>query len=586
MKKIESYLGIIIVLIVLVAYFGYGLDINYGQWLKTKEIDQFKLGFDLIDKTNEVGITHVHETNHIHPIFENIDSILRGIGASVAVVDPEGQGWYDIYLTTQKIGGLNHYYHNNRNGTFTEIAEKLHIADVNQVWPSFRSVFFDYDRDGKKDLLLLSYAPRLFHNEGKKGFVEVKNIGIKGGSYYAGINMIELNNQGYLDLILAPHLNADVYYNPKSTLVSPDNFYDAKNGAKVQFYKNLGNGKFFLKEDGEKKFPHLGWGHAVGVFDIRGTGNRDVWFAQDYSSDKVYQNNGKGFFKDTSAEIVKHGFGHNGMSVDFADVDNDEHPLIFSSQIFEKAFKIAGNNLWKWREGNYYEQQARDRGGQKCGWAWGAKFIDFDNDGFLDLIVMNGFISNNPQKNYWYPSAVIDASAKFIAEDSRHFLKIGDRSWAGYQRSCLFYNNHKGRFLNVISKTGMNDDLLDGRGVAAIDFLNNGSSSLIIANQNAEARFYLNQQKNNNKWIGFKFKGTKSNIDGWGTIVKIYLKDKVITRELEPLNGYASQGEDRVLIGLGENPEIKKIEIKWPSGIIQTLSTLSLGSYHEIIESR
>lgn len=588
MKYFKNYFGIIITAFLCIAYFGYKAKINFNEKNKAKEYEKIQLTFELTDITKKAGIFHVHKTSHIHKKFENVNSWVASTGASLAVVDPTGEGWYDIYLTTQEIGGLNHYYKNNRDGTFTEIAEKLNIANVNQVWPTYRPIFFDYDRDGKKDLLLLSYKPRLFHNEGEKGYVEVYQNGILNGTFYGGANMVQLNNKGNLDLIVSPFINEDAYYNPKTTVIMPDNFSNSTNGSPIQFYNNQGNGKFLLDTTNEKKLSHIGWGHSVGVFDIRGIGHKDIWFPEDYSTEKIYFNNKKNIFEDISEELMQfsYGFGRNGMSIDFADVDNDGHPLIFVSHIFEPYYKIAGNNLWKWREGTHFEQQAEKRGVLKCGWAWGARFVDFDNDGYLDLIVVNGYISKNPNKTYWYMTAVLDASGSFILKDSVNWPKMDDSSIAGYQRSCLFYNNHKGEFIDVASKTDLKNDLLDGRGVVPIDIMNNGSPGLVVANQNGEAKLYLNQQKNNNKWIGFTFKGIKSNIDGWGAVVKVYLRDnKIITRELEPLNGHGAQGEDRILIGLGEKPEIRQIQIYWPSGIIQTLPALPLNHYHKITES-
>lgn len=582
---LKNYLGIIITILLLLGYFVFQVDVNFRKKKKQKEAETIQLPFSLEDITKTAGINHLHETSHIHAKYNNVNSWIASLGASVSVVDPTGEGWYDIYLTTQKIGGNNHYYKNNRNGTFTEIGEKLHIANVNQVWPTYRSIFFDYDRDGKKDLLLLSYSPRLFHNEGSKGFVEVKNE-LFVGTYYGGANMVELSNRGHLDLILSPYLNEDAYYNPKSTIIMPDNFSDSTNGTEIQFYNNLGNGKFSLDKSNEKKLAHIGWGHALGVFDIRSSGHKDIWFPEDYSTEKVYFNDGKDTFQDITKNLLQHsyGFGRNGMSVDFADVDNDGRPLIFVSHIFQPSHKLAGNNLWKWMEGTHFEQQAEERGVQECGWNWGARFVDFDNDSFLDLIVVNGYISKNKSKNYWYTTTVLDASGSFIMKDSLNWPKMTDASLAGYQRSCLFYNTHDGSFIDIAGRTDLKDNLLDGRGVVPIDFMNNGSPGLIIANQNGEARFYKTIQKNSNKWIGFKFTGTKSNIDGWGTVVKIHLKDKIITRELEPLNGHASQSEDRLLIGLGKNPVILKIEVKWPSETTQVLTGLDFNKYHSLVE--
>ncbi|MBK7891835.1 MAG: ASPIC/UnbV domain-containing protein [Bdellovibrionales bacterium] len=124
-------------------------------------------------------------------------------------------------------------------------------------------------------------------------------------------------------------------------------------------------------------------------------------------------------------------------------------------------------------------------------------------------------------------------------------------------------------FENIALDMDLDRELFDGRGLASIDYLNSGSPSLVVSNQKAAAKFYRNEQLNRNAWIGFSFVGRKSNIGGWGVRVTIDLGDRKITRELEPLNGYASLGEDRLLIGLGVEPKIREIEVIWPSGIRQ-----------------
>lgn len=587
-KNLKRFTGIFFTLFILLAVYFFHFTLNLG---KNNLDSKSSLAFELIDMTTQVGINHTHETDHIHPQFANVAPWFKGMGASVAVVDPDDSGWYDIYLTTQKIGGLNHYYKNNRDGTFKEMAQELHISDVNNPYPGYRAIFVDLDNDGLKDLILLSFKSRVFHNTGKNGYSEIDNHGIDAGIYYGGANLVELNNSGRLELILSPYLYADLYYKPQTTLVNPDNFFEAKNGSPKKFYRNLGNGKFDSPPHFLDDLQHIGWGHSVGVFDIRGTGKKDIWFPEDFGMEKVFFNSDNKNFKAVGDRLLQrtYGFGRNGMNVEIADVDNDNHPLVFVSHVYEKQQKVAGNNLWKWKKGDQFENLASTRGVQDCGWAWGAKFIDFDNSSYLDLIVMNGFISANPKKSYWYSLSVLDSAGAFLIRDSKNWPGMKDSSLSGFQKSCLFLNDKKGKFVDVADKTPLLNQLQDKRGVATIDFKNTGSPSLIIANQNGKAVFLETIQKNKNQWIGFKFRGTKSNRDGWGAKVVIEFKDKIndkrLTRELEPLNSYSAQSEDRLLIGLGERPLIKSIAIEWPSGIKQYITQFHLNQYNLVVEN-
>jgi hypothetical protein len=584
--NIRKYLGIIFTITFLILVYVFKFTLNFNKNFTEANEKEIKLSFELKEVSKEIGINHVHENSKIAKELSNIAPYITYVGASVSIVDLDNSGWYDIYLTTQKIGGKNHYYKNNRNGTFREIADELHISNVNFPYPSYRSIFVDLDKDGKKDLILLSYHPRIFKNTGANGFVEIKNPGIGAGGFYGGANMVELNQPGKLELLLSPYAVNDIYYHPDTNKISPDNFYHSTNGTSKSFYRNLGNGHFDSPKNFLNDLQHVGWGHSISIFDIRNSGKKDIWFPEDYGIDQAYTNIDNHHFSEMTkkAELDKITFGRNGMNAELGDVDNDNQPLIFVSHIFEDYNKLAGNNLFKWRSDNHFDQAAIKRGVQNCGWAWGAKFIDFDNSTFLDLIVNNSMISANPKKSYWYSISVLDALSAALVSDSKNWPAMNDTSLGGYQKSCLYLNDRKGNFVDVASKTPLNAEQFDRRGIATIDFKNNGSPSLVIANQKGRSLFFENTQKNKNQWIGFKFKGTKSNIDGWGAKVIIELEDKKITRELEPLNSYSAQSEDRLLIGLGENPKIKSIVVWWPSQIRQNVVNFKINQYNNVVE--
>ena len=134
MLLLKKYFGIIFTLIILVAYFGYNFTISAKKRNNSELLNDITLTFNLRDITTSSKLIHKHETSNIHPLFDNVNSWVRSLGASIAVVDPSNEGWYDIYIATQKIGGKNQYFKNNRNGTFTEIGDKLKIANVNSPY--------------------------------------------------------------------------------------------------------------------------------------------------------------------------------------------------------------------------------------------------------------------------------------------------------------------------------------------------------------------------------------------------------------------------------------------------------------------
>lgn len=584
MKNFKKYIGVFVTVLFLIIYFGYNFKINFKKKHNTELANKIALNFELKDITQSSKIDFKHEVSPLSKSFENIAPWLNAVGSSISLVDLKGDGWYDVYFTNLKIGSKNKYFRNNHDGTFTEIADELKISNVNLPSPSYRSIFIDINNDGFKDLILLSFTPKVFKNIKNKFFEEILDHGIQSGTFYGGVNLAELDRDGKLYLIISPYLNQNLWESQNTINIMPDNFSDSTNGVPIQIYRIGKDFKFESDHDKLNQLNHIGWGHSIGIFDIRNSGYKDIWFPKDYSTEKLFIRESDGYHDISNLLLQKnYGFGRNGMSIDFGDVDNDGKPLAFISHIFEPYHKLSGNNLWKWKDQKHFEQIADERGVQECSWAWGAKFVDFDNDSFLDLIVVNGFISNSSQKNYWYTTSVLDSSSSFIMKDSKNWPKMNDSSLAGYQSKCLFYN-YKGNFLDIAHRTDLVQNKLDGRGVISFDILNNGSPGIAIVNQKDIAKIYINNQKNKNFWIGFKFKGTKSNIDGWGSKVIIYLKDKTLTRELEPLNGHASQSEDRLLIGLGPNPQIKKIEVQWPSGKIDLISDYKVNRYQTIIE--
>ena len=174
-----------------------------------------------------------------------------------------------------------------------------------------------------------------------------------------------------------------------------------------------------------------------------------------------------------------------------------------------------------------------------------------------------------------------------VTQDVVNWPPIGDASLGGYQNACVFYNDGKGRFENVVRSTGMGNDLSDERGIALIDFKNNGSQSLAIANQNQVMKFYEVIQRNDNRWIGFKLVGTKSNRDAFGAFMRVTMTDgSKLSRQLQTMNTYGSQSDSRLHFGLGIKSTIQSIFLRWPSGNVQEFSGdhFALNKYHLVTE--
>jgi hypothetical protein len=554
------------------------------------------LPFALTEASQRTGVVNTHQLfvpapslAHIAPWMNHI-----GMGAGAAVADFDGDGWPDIYLTNSAVGSRNRLFRNNHDGTFTDVAERAGVADVNRKAGSIRALFFDYDNDGHKDLLITTtYCPMLFHNNGDGTFTDVT---AKSGLDYCGftpaVNVVDYDNDGFLDIILGGYYKPVDLSRPDTLDFMPTNWFGSDNGGPIVVYHNNGNGTF-TRVPGNLGITSRGWNLAIGVYDLRGTGRPDLYFATDYGLDQVYFNDGNGHFSDHTREL-RGTFSRHGMSADAADVDNDGQAEIFVTHIYHPGKVVDQNVVWKVDAAGHFRNVSTERGIDRCGWSWAGKFVDLKNDGWLDIVVSNGFLSADPNTDFWdFAQAYDRASNGMLLDrvgamfaDASHWPNIGKASMAGYEKKCVYYNR-AGRFEEVVDKTGMADDRSDGRALAVIDYRNDGSQSLVEANVGQPARFYANRQLNKNRWIGFELIGTRSNRDSFGAEATLVLEDgRTMTRQLEPANAHLSQSDPRLHFGLGPAPTIKSVRVRWPSGaeLVIPGRELALDRYHALKE--
>lgn len=544
------------------------------------------LGFRLVESAKAAGLVNVHEKLPPPPAFKNVAPWITAIGAHVAVVDFDGDGWMDVFVTNSKPGAPNKLFRNNHDGTFTDVAAKAGLAQANGPGGNWGgALFFDYDDDGHPDLVLFSYfCAKLLRNDGGGTFSDVTK---KAGFDYCGnsfaANVIDYDGDGKLDLVIGDYFKPVDFYHPSTTKIMQNSFVDANNGGPIRVFRNDGHGH--LREvPGALGFKSRGWTQAIGVYDLRGTGRPDIWFATDFGADQVYYNQGHGRFADASRG-VQHRFSRDGMSAEIADVDDDGHPVAYVSNIFEPGYRAGENVMWKWLAGDRFENVGALRGVDRCGWSWGAKFVDLNNDGKLDLVVANGYISANPKKSYWFSAGTISSASKSVMEDAALWPPIKDASMSGYQRKCVFVNEG-GKFEDVTEAAGLGQDLSDGRGVASIDASNDGRMSVLIANAGQPLKFYRDEQSGVRHWIGFRLVGARSNRGGFGARVTLRAAGRTMTREVEPLNGFMSQSDPRLHFGLGESGKVDGAVVRWPSGLVETVKDLSADRYHVLVEGQ
>jgi enediyne biosynthesis protein E4 len=538
-----------------------------------------RYGFSLQEVSRAAGIDFVHQAPVLDSKLDGIMPEVASMGASVSIVDYNRDGWPDIYVTNSAIGSKNHLYRNNHDGTFTDVAEQLGIADVNQpgTGVSMGAVWGDYDNDGYEDLFLIKWGrPELFHNDHGEHFTRVTDqAGLPPWINANTAVWFDYDHDGKLDLFVGGYYPEDVnLWHLHNTRMMPNSFEYADNGGRKYLFHNLGNGHF-EEVSAKVGISSRRWALACAAADLSGTGYPDLFIANDYGVSELYIND-HGHFHEAGKETGVGFAPKSGMNVSFGDIFDQGKFSIYVSNISEEDVLIQGNNLWVPEAGPAlkYVNMARDLGVELGGWSFGAQFGDFNNDGNLDLYLVNGFISLDRARSYWYDFTKVAGGNSSIIGDAANWPAFEGRSLSGYQQKRLWLNDGEGKFVDVAQAVGATDTY-DGRSVALADLWNTGAFDIIVANQRGPLLIYKNTVTPDNRWIEFSLEGTKSNRSAIGAQITLYWDGKEQLQQVSGGNGFASQNDRRIHFGLGKNPQIEKAVIRWPSGTEQTLENLT-----------
>lgn len=557
-----------------------------------RDIALTRYGFYFDEVAHESGVDFVHQGPALDPKLANIMPQIASMGAGVSVVDFDRDGWNDFYLTNSGEGSLNALYKNNRDGTFTDVAKDLGVADVNRLETgvSMGAVWGDYNNDGFDDLLVYKWGKTLlFENKAGAGFSEVLTAGFPEWANINSAIWFDYDRDGRLDIFLGGYFSQELnLWKLENTRIMPDSFEYAKNGGRKYLYHNIGNGEF-KEVSREMGIDTNRWALAVGAADLTGNGFPDLFIANDYGVSELFYNiDGQRFLDAGESSGV--GFSpKSGMNASFGDVLNRGELGIYESNITEEGILIQGNNLWMPRDGTSgnelkYDNLASNFGVDKGGWSWGAQFGDLNNDGLLDLFLTNGYVSADPKSSYWYDFATVTGGNKSIIGDAARWSAMDGRSLSGYQKKKVWLNDGAGRFNEIAQLVGVNETF-DGRAVAMADLWNRGVLDVIVASQKAPVMIYKSTVAAGRNWIDFELEGLQSNRSAIGTQVKIYWNSQQQLQEIHGGSGYCSQNQRRLHFGLGESTRIDKVEIRWASGKIQIIESPELNMVHKIKET-
>jgi hypothetical protein len=557
-----------------------------------------RYGFRFTESARAAGIDFVHEAPTLDARLAHIMPQVASMGAAVAVADVDADGHADLYITNSREGSRNRLYRNRGDGTFDEVAEAYGVADVNAAADgvSMGAVFGDYDNDGFEDLFLYKWGrPELFRNDGGRRFTRV--TGASAWPEWANINTavwLDFDRDGLLDLFLggyyAERLNL---WKLPHTKVMPESFEYANNGGRKYLYRNLGDGRF-EEVSAKVGLSSTRWALAAVAADLRGTGYPDIFIANDYGVSELFLNEG-GRYREAGRPS---GVGYapkSGMNASVGDVLNQGRFAIYVSNISEEGILLQGNNLWVptggSRELPVYENMARAMGVDLGGWSFGAQFGDLNNDGFLDLYLVNGYVSASRDESYRYDYSKVAGGHNIVIGDAANWPAMGERSLAGYQSKKVWINDGSGGFVDVAQMVGVTDRH-DGRAVALADFTGRGSLDAVVANQRGPVLLYRNDVSPGRQWIAFDLEGgcrpdatgPCTNRSAIGAQVEVFWDGRQQLQEVLGGSGFCSQNGRRLHFGLGAAAGVDRVVVRWPSGKTQELQRPEPGRAHRIQE--
>ncbi len=537
------------------------------------------------DMTAASGLLFRHHGPSVDEKLRNLGPWFTALGAGGAVGDINNDGLLDVYLTNSLRGQPNALFINKGGMKFEEHAADWGVAELNDEHDySMMALLVDLDNDGYKDLVVVrSGRSQIYRNVHGERFELVPdalaNAPVPRNP--VAVAAIDYDHSGYLSLYFGSYFpDVDLTRVAGGKGLLHDSWEGARNGGTNFLMKNMGGFRF---EDRTKEsgLGDTGWTLAIGTGDLDKDGWPDLYVANDFGPDKVYHNNGNGTFTDISARSIGVDT-KKGMNAELGDFDNDGLLDVYVTNITEPYLHEC-NMLWHNNGDLTFTDVASDLGVCDTKWGWGAKFLDYDNDGFLDLMVMNGFISAG-NKDYIDILMPIMLDGDVDLSNTMNWPAIGEMSFSGYERKKLFHNINGLAFEDVSAKAGV-DVPTDGRGLIVADFDNDGREDMLLLNANQSAILFRNETAGGN-WVQIELEGTKSNRDGIGTRVTAYLADGSLAyRETNAGNGFESQSTSLVQIGLGARRSIDDLEVVWPDGTVQHFHDVAVNTRFHLRET-
>lgn len=528
------------------------------------------------DVTAMAGI-HFHHERAASPDKFYVETM----GAGAGWIDYDQDGFMDAILVNSGYTPDFHpshppqpaLYHNNRNGTFTDVTRKVGLHSDGTIF--FGVAVGDYDNDGYPDIYMTGYRHSvLYHNKGNGRFSDVTSEAEVGddGAWGTAAGWFDYDRDSRLDLLVTNYVAFDFNHNvvcggPQPELRNychPDNYP----GAMMRLYHNDGDGKFSDVTEKAGLINPEGKSLALVLADLNDDGWTDIFIANDEEPNFVYFNRRGGTFLDATyssgAGFSEEGRAEAGMSADAADITGTGVFDIFVSHLDYQL-----NRLYHYEGDETFSDATAASGlGQTnlLNSAFGARFFDFDNDGWRDLLVINGHVMDN--------IALVHPGVTY-AEEKRLYRNVGS-----------------GRFVDVTAGQGADFRARHvGRGLAVGDFDNDGWPDFLVNNNGEDAQLFHNlgaaaASGTGNHWLELRLIGTRSNRDAIGSRLELTAGGFVSHAQVKGGMSYCSAQDPRVHFGLGKHKTVDTLKISWPSGSTETLKEIVADRIVTIVEGK
>lgn len=527
----------------------------------------------LEDVTDRAGIRFRHNFS------SEAHSILESMAGGVLLLDYDRDGWLDIYFTNaptveESLQGKvarSALYHNNHDGSFTDVTEK---AGVGNPCFAMGGAVADYNNDGWPDIYVTCYGGNvLYRNNGDGTFSDVtKRAGVADGRWSTGAAFGDYDRDGFVDLMVANYVDLDLHHLPAFGSAMTCRFMGINvqcgprglKGSGDSLFHNNGDGTF---SDVSKKTgvddPNEYYGLGVIWADFNNAGWPDIYVANDSEAAYLYRNERNGKFTEIGMEsgtaLGEDGHEQAGMGVAVGDYLHTGLPSLAVTDFAlddTPLYRNQGN--WNFDDVSY----AAGVGLPSLPWVkWGIAFVDLDNDGWLDLVTVNGHV---------YPQAdQLPAKGKYR------------------EPKLVQFNQGNGTFCDASDEMGA--AILEprvSRGLAVGDLFNDGNMDLVAEDLVGKPMLIRNHGIAEHHWVSFELAGQKSNRMAIGARLKLIAGGMTQTEEIHSGGSYLSQSDTRVHFGLGTATTIDSLEIRWPSGKVETLKSLTADKFYTILEGQ